>query len=218
MVERIVNTFILFFVVIDPVSLAPIFSALTFGSSESYKRRMAYKGVAVAGCLLFFFALVGDRLLRYLNITTPAFSIAGGILLFLLAIDMVFVRESGLRTATPSEKAEAEHRPDISVFPLAIPMIAGPGSLTTVLLLVGDQGLSAQTLISLLVVLVVLLITLGMLLISPQLTKVLGETGTNVIARVLGIVLAAMAVQFIINGMLTTFPGLGEIATLATSA
>jgi multiple antibiotic resistance protein len=140
----------------------------------------------------------------------PAFSIAGGILLFLLAIEMVFARQSGLRSTTASEQAEAEHRPDISVFPLAIPMIAGPGSLTTILLLVGDRGLSSETLVVLLVMLVVLLITLGMLLMASHLMKLLGETGTNVITRVLGIVLAALAVQFIINGVMETFPTLGQ--------
>lgn len=210
MIELAINIFILLFVVIDPISVAPLFSGLTFGGSDSYRRRMACKGVVVAGCLLLVFALVGDRLLQYLSVSMPAFSIAGGILLFLLAIEMVFARQSGLRSTTASEQAEAEHRPDISVFPLAIPMIAGPGSLTTILLLVGDRGLSLETLVVLLVMLVVLLITLGMLLMTSHLMKLLGETGTNVITRVLGIVLAALAVQFIINGVMETFPALGQ--------
>ncbi len=210
MIELTINIFILLFVVIDPISLAPLFSGLTFGGSGSYRRRMAWKGVVVAGCILLAFALVGDRLLQYLSVSMPAFSIAGGILLFLLAIEMVFARQSGLRSTTASEQAEAEHRPDISVFPLAIPMIAGPGSLTTILLLVGDRGLSSETLVVLLVMFVVLLITLGMLLMASHLMKLLGETGTNVITRVLGIVLAALAVQFIINGVMETFPTLGQ--------
>ncbi|HTT08051.1 MAG TPA: MarC family protein [Gammaproteobacteria bacterium] len=202
MMENAINAFILLFVVVDPVGVAPMFAAMTRNYPRAASRGTALRGVTVALVILVFFALGGHALLRYLGIGMPAFTIAGGILLFLLAVDMVLVRQTGLRTAIPSEQLEAEHRDDISVFPLAIPMIAGPGSLTTVLLLTGIHGWqSAQTWMVLGVVTVILFITLLMLLAAQHISRVLGETGVNVVARLFGIVLAALAVQYVSNGL-----------------
>lgn len=206
MTELAVNTFIMLFVVIDPVGLAPMYVAMCGGENMSTCRKTAIKGVCIAGIILVMFLFVGETLLHYLGINTASFSIAGGILLLLLAIDMVLVRQSGLRSTTLSEQVEARHREDISVFPLAIPMIAGPGSLTTVLLLRSESVLSAETAIILLVLLVILIITLLMLVMAVQITGLLGETGANVITRVLGIILTALAIQYIVNGLLSTFP------------
>lgn len=204
MIESAINAFILLFVVIDPIGVAPMYAAMTRHYPRAAIRSTALRGVAVALVIFIFFALGGRALLRYLGIGMPAFMIAGGILLFLLAVDMVLVRQTGLRTAIPSEQLEAEQREDISVFPLAIPMIAGPGSLTTVLLLTGDQGWqSVQTWSVLGVVAVILLITLLALLTAEYIGRLLGATGVNVIARVFGIVLAALAVQYVSNGLHT---------------
>jgi len=208
MAELAINAFILLFVVIDPISIAPLFSAFTSGESADYRRKTAVKGVTVAGIILVFFILAGDALLEYLNIDTASFSIAGGILLFLLAIDMVFVHQSGLRSATMREQVEARHRTDISVFPLAIPMIAGPGSMTTLLLLTGTPVFRLETLIIIAALVIVLLITLTMLLLASAVTTFLGETGANVVTRVLGVILAALATQFIIDGLVTSFSSL----------
>jgi len=208
MAELAINAFILLFVVIDPISIAPLFSAFTSGESEDYRRKTAVKGVTVAGIILVFFILAGDALLEYLNIDTASFSIAGGILLFLLAIDMVFVHQSGLRSATMREQVEARHRTDISVFPLAIPMIAGPGSMTTLLLLTGTPVFRLETLIIIAALVIVLLMTLTMLLLASAVTTFLGETGANVVTRVLGVILAALATQFIIDGLVTSFSSL----------
>ena len=136
--EKILNMFIVLLVVVDPVGVTPMFGALTRGGGELYRRRMAVKGTTLAAAILLMFALIGDWLLNTLGITLPAFKIAGGVLLFLIAIDMVFARQSGGRSATGSEQEEARHKEDISVFPLAFPLIAGPGALTTVLLMVGE--------------------------------------------------------------------------------
>jgi len=208
MAELAINAFILLFVVIDPISIAPLFSAFTSGESADYRRKTAVKGVTVAGIILVFFILAGDALLEYLNIDTASFSIAGGILLFLLAIDMVFVHQSGLRSATMREQVEARHRTDISVFPLAIPMIAGPGSMTTLLLLTGTPVFRLETLIIIAALVIVLLMTLTMLLLASAVTTFLGETGANVVTRVLGVILAALATQFIIDGLVTSFSSL----------
>ena len=209
MTELAVNTFILLFVVIDPVGLAPMYVAMCGNESRLICRKTAVKGVCIAAIILVLFLFTGESLLHYLGIRTASFSIAGGILLLLLAIDMVLVRQSGLRSTTHSEQVEARHREDISVFPLAIPMIAGPGSLTTILLLRSESVFSTETAIILVVLLVVLLITLIMLVMAVQITGLLGETGANVITRVLGILLTALAIQYIVNGLLSTFPFLG---------
>jgi multiple antibiotic resistance protein len=167
---------------------------------------MAVRGTALAAGVLVVFALLGDSLLAALNIGLPAFRIAGGALLFLLAIDMVFARHSGVRAPTLREQAEAEHKKDISVFPLAIPLIAGPGAITTVLLTAGGRHESLAATGALLAMLgVVLGLTLVSLLLSARIMRLLGETGANVVSRVLGIVLAALAVQFILDGLQASF-------------
>jgi len=206
MPTAIFETFIILFVVIDPIGLAPMFAALTHGGSEMYKRRMAVKGTALAALVLFLFVLAGGWLLRALGISLPAFRMAGGVLLFLLAIDMVFARHSGLRSTTASEQEEAEHKKDIAVFPLAIPLIAGPGAITTLLLMTGPGHDSIARLAVVSAVLIgVLLLTLASLLLAGRLMVWLGETGANVVTRVLGIILAALAMQFVLDGVNQAF-------------
>lgn len=199
-------SFLALFVIIDPIGTAALFLGLTHGMSESYRREMAARGVVVAGVLLLFFAFAGEILLQALGIGLAAFRIAGGVLLFLLAIDMVVARQSGLRTLTKTENREADRearaRHDISVFPLAIPLIAGPGGLTTMVLLMGQAGGNWSARIGLIAVLAaVLAITYALLLAANRLVKILGTTGVNAITRVLGILLAALAVQFVLDGL-----------------
>jgi multiple antibiotic resistance protein len=199
--ELFINFFVVLFVVVDPLGLAPMFAALTQDETPSRQRALAIRATIIAAAVLVTFALVGDKLLRTLGISMPAFQIAGGALLFLLAVDMVFARHSGLRATTPVENKEAEQRKDISVFPLAVPLIAGPGALTTVLLMVGEQNGDSLVVGTVLGVLVVVLaLTLLALWFSPNVMRFLGATGTNVVSRVLGIILAAMAVQFMLDG------------------
>ncbi len=204
MTEMLFNTFVVLFVVIDPIGLAPMFAALTHGGSEGYQRRMAVKGTLLAASVLIVFVFVGGPLLRALGVGLPAFQIAGGALLFLLAIDMVFARHSGLRSTTTREQEEAEQRKDISVFPLAIPLIAGPGAITTVLLMAGGARYSlVEDVARLAVLLVVLLIALGSLLLAARIMKFMGETGANMFTRTSGVILAALAVQFMLDGVMT---------------
>ena len=139
MIEQLIKFFLVFFVVVDPISLIPLFAGLTQGASTRYKQKMAGKAAAVALGICVLFALVGAKFLSLMGISLNAFRIAGGTLLFLIALDMVFARISGTRSTT-SEQEEAKKREDISVFPLAFPFIAGPGALATILLAAGEVG------------------------------------------------------------------------------
>ncbi len=206
--DKILNMFVVLLVVVDPVGVTPMFGALTRGGGDLYRRRMAFKGTAIAAAILLVFAFIGDWLLTTLGITLPAFKIAGGILLFLIALDMVFARHSGGRSATGREQEEARHKEDISVFPLAFPLIAGPGTLTTILLMVGEsRGNPTQFAAMIGVLLAILALTLGCLLIAGRLMKFLGETGANVMDRLFGVILAALAVQFVVDGVRAVFVG-----------
>ncbi|MGE5240707.1 MAG: MarC family protein [Bacteroidota bacterium] len=201
MFDLFVNSLVVMLVVVDPIGLAPMFAVLTYGESPAEQRRIAIRGTLIAGAILVVFVLAGDALLSTLGIGMPAFQVAGGILLFLLAVDMVFARHSGLRSTTEREQREAETRKDISVFPLAIPLIAGPGALTSVLLMVGEQGGDPMVIGTVLaVVFVVLSVALVSLLFSARIMGFMGETGANVVSRVLGVILAALAVQFVMDG------------------
>ena len=206
MLEKMLNMFIVLLVVVDPVGVTPVFGALTRGGGDMHRRRMAVKGTLLAAGILLIFALIGDWLLTTLGITLPAFKIAGGVLLFLIAIDMVFARPSGGRSATGREQEEARHKEDISVFPLAFPLIAGPGALTTILLMVGESHGNPLYFVSMIgVLLVILLLTLVCLLMAGRLMKLLGETGANVMDRLFGVILAALAVQFVLDGIRAVF-------------
>jgi multiple antibiotic resistance protein len=205
MIEQLLATFVTLFVVVDPIGVAPIFAALTAHDDAAHRRRQASHGVLLAAAVLLAFAFGGDFLLSLLGISLAAFRIAGGLLLLLLGIDMVMARQSGLRATTPDEEAEGARKSDIAVFPLAIPLIAGPGALTSVMLLMGS---ASSDLLNQAVVVVVLLLVLAIswlcLLLALKLVRHLGVTGINVITRVLGLVVAALAVQFMIDGLAAT--------------
>ncbi|QKT03065.1 NAAT family transporter [Ectothiorhodospiraceae bacterium 2226] len=205
MLELLISTFVVLFVVLDPIGTAAIFVALTPYGDDAWRRRMALRAVALSTGILLAFFFVGTLLLDVVGITMPAFRIAGGILLGLIAIDMMFARQSGLRSTTVRERLEAGHKEDISVFPLAFPLIAGPGAMTTVLLMQGTQREPLLMVAMLGVLLLVLGMTLVSLLAARHIARVLGETGTNVVSRLLGLILVAMAVQFVIDGVKLSF-------------
>lgn len=200
MTEQLIKTFIIFFVVIEPVSLVPMFGALTRGGEPGYRTKMAWKSVAISACIFIVFAFVGDWLLRLLGISVSAFKIAGGMLLFLLAVDMVLARESGLRSTTVREQEEAKYRDDISVFPMAFPLITGPGALATLLLLTAETNDYIEFSMVLGMGLLALAVTLVLLLLTRPLMRVIGVTGGTVVSRLLGVVLAALAVQYVVDG------------------
>ncbi|HEY6336373.1 MAG TPA: MarC family protein [Alphaproteobacteria bacterium] len=204
----VIHAGVTFLVVIDPVGLAPIFASLMAGRSPEERRASALTGILVAAAVLYVFAFIGEQLLTALGVTLAAFRIAGGVLLFLVAIDMVLARQSGLRSTTSSEDEEAQKRHDVAVFPLAVPLIAGPGAIASVMLLMEEaegSWLARGVVLGLLAA--ILLIGYVCLLIAGRIVGLLGVTGTNVVGRVLGIVLAALAVQFIIDGVLAAMTG-----------
>lgn len=207
MIESFLKFFVVFFLVVEPISLVPVFASLTEGANVAYRRRMAIKSVIVATFIIVGFALSGAGFLDAMGISIDSFRIFGGLLLFLVALEMVFARESGTRTST-DEQAESRRRADISVFPLAFPFMSGPGALTTILLWFGPVSVTQQPVIFaglLAAALLVLLISLGMMLAAGPLMRVLGATGTNVANRLLGVVLGALAVQFIVDGIRASF-------------
>jgi len=203
--DELLKFFVLLFVVVEPVTLVPVFAGLTDGASERYKRKMSLKAVAISGIVLALFALAGAWFIRMMGISIDAFRIAGGVMLFLIALEMVFARESGTKT-TSEEKNEVQQRADISVFPLAFPFIAGPGALATVLLTFGTLKPDWMMTLGLLAVIaLVLLITLVLLLLAPLVNRVMGVTGAHVVSRLAGVVLAALAVQFMVDGLKGAF-------------
>ena len=207
MLEQPLKFFVVFFVVVEPVSLIPIFSGLTAGATPAYKRRMALQAVGISAAILLLFALGGASFLALMGISIEAFRIFGGLLLFLLALEMVFARESGARTSS-SEEAESRRRADISVFPLAFPFIAGPGALATILLWFSPLHFPAQSALFgayLVAVAVVLALNLVLMLLAEPLMRVIGVTGANVASRLLGVILGALAVQFVLDGLRQAF-------------
>ena len=210
MMALFLSAFVTLFVVIDPPGCAPIFAGLTSGSSDAHRRAMALRSTMIASVLLLLFALVGEKLLDTLGISLDAFRIAGGIMVFLIALEMVFEKRTERREGRADEisrKAAEEHRPveDISVFPMAIPMIAGPGSIATVMLLVSRSHGIQQTLVVIAALASVLLLTLAALIAAGPIMRVLGPKLEAMISRVLGVLLAALAAQFVIDGITAAF-------------
>ena len=200
MIELFISTFITFFVVIDPPGCAPIFAGLTAGTSAVHRRAMAVRAVIVAAVILFGFALFGEALLRALGISLNAFKIAGGIMLFLIALEMVFEKRTE-RREDRAEKVKASEAPDISIFPMAMPMIAGPGSIASVMLLMSQNDGIARSGVVLAAMLAILLLTLVALLAAGPIMRVVGAKIEAVVSRLLGVLLAALAVQFVIDGI-----------------
>lgn len=202
MFEPILKFFVVFIVVVEPLSLVPIFAALTLNSSEEYRRQAARKAVGIAATICLLFAAAGARLLELLGISLDAFRIGAGALLFLIALDMAFARNSPIRTATHDEVDESKHRHDISVFPLAFPLITGPGAMATIILSFGEGGkpwwVYAGQGMAMLVVLAAAWLAMRM---TGPLMRVMGVTGANVISRLFGVILAALATQYILDGV-----------------
>jgi multiple antibiotic resistance protein len=202
MLDELVKFFVVLLVVVEPLSLLPILAGLTDGADGAFRRRMSVKAVGVSSVVCLGFAVSGGLLLRLLGISVDAFKVGGGILLFILAIDMVFARPSGARSITPGEDEAAHHRGDISVFPLAFPLIAGPGALATILLAFAGVPIGSMQFFGQIAVIVVVLgITLALMLMTGPVMRAIGDTGGAVMGRLLGVLLAALASQFVMDGV-----------------
>ncbi|URD60307.1 MarC family protein [Sphingomonas sp. KRR8] len=202
MIALFTSALVTFLVVIDPPGCAPIFASLTSGAVAAERRRMAIRSALIAWGVLMFFALLGEPLLRALGIQLASFRIAGGIMLFAIALDMVFEK----RTERREERAAHVEQEDISVFPMAIPMIAGPGSIASAMLLTARANGTIETAIVLSAMTSVIALTMLSLLAAGPLMRFIGARLEAMITRILGVVLAALAAQFVVDGLKQSFP------------
>jgi multiple antibiotic resistance protein len=200
--ETFLVSFATFFATMGPIDVAALYAAMTPRNTSSERRTMALKGALIATGILLLFAFLGASVLKQLGISLPALRIAGGILLLLISIDMVFARSSGGTSTTSDEAEEAASKPDVSVFPLATPLIAGPGTMGAVILLMAEAtgDVERETMV-IGALLLNLFITLVLCLMAAAIARLLGVTGLNVITRVVGVLLSALAIQFMIDGI-----------------
>jgi len=194
------SVFVTLLVSIGPIETAAVFASLTKGTHHSNRKSLAARAVIVAGVLLLVFAIGGTFILSLLHVSMPAFQVAGGVLLFLQSLTLTFGR-SGLSSISEGEHREAERPGDIAVFPLAFPLIAGPGSLSAIVLLMGRSDGLINGASTIAILLLCLALTFAALLASEILQRWLGETGTDVVGRISGVLLAALAVQFVFDGL-----------------
>lgn len=200
LLQFIVTAFVMLIVVINPVAVAPIFVAVTSGMGGAERRSVLNRSLFIAFGVALFFLLAGRALLSYLGVTMHAFAVSGGILLFLLALPMLFGQRSSLQSPGGSEHSSAGE--DVAVFPMAVPMLAGPGTIATVLVLATQAGGDVRRLGALAATLgCIYLISWPVLYASDRLIARLGESKVGIITRVLGIILAALAVQYVFNGI-----------------
>ena len=205
MMELFISAFVTLFVVIDPPGCAPIYASVTSDANARQRRSMAIRAIVVAGGILLVFALFGEALLSTLHIELDSFRIAGGIMLFLIALDMVFEKRTERREQRAQDVIDDPEIEDVSIFPMAMPMIAGPGSIASVMLLVSQNSGLDRALTVLAALVAVLLLTLAALLTAGPLMKLLGAKAEAVITRLLGVLLAALAAQFVIDGLRASF-------------
>ncbi len=201
MIELYISSLITFFVVIDPPGCAPIYAGLSASASAEQKRAMAIRAVGVSALILFVFALFGEALLKGLGISLASFRIAGGIMLFLIALEMVFEKRTERREDRAAKVASDPEVEDVSIFPMAMPMIAGPGSIASVMLLMSRNSGIERSLVVLGAMVTILLLTLVALLAAGPIMRILGAKIEAVITRLLGVLLAALAVQFVLDGL-----------------
>ena len=200
----LIAAFTTLFIIIDPPGLAPLFVALTQGMDKAQRRTIALRACLIAMGLMMSFLILGEALLGFVGISMPAFKIAGGVMLFLTALEMLFQRRQARREDNATEGA-AEHTDDPSVFPLALPLICGPGAITTIILLASQADNTLDFVMITLVLFAVLVCVFFAFLMSTGLERLLGKTGINILTRLLGMLLAALAIQFILDGVAQSF-------------
>lgn len=206
MIELFGSALATFLVIIDPPGCAPIFASLTRGSSTAHRRAMAVRSSLIAWAILMFFALLGRPLLQALGISLASFRIAGGIMLFFIALDMVFERRTQRREERAHSIEGTPDADDISVFPMAMPMITGPGSIASAMLWVSRAETFVHVAIVLAAITTVMLITMVTLLAAGPLMRLIGDKVEAAITRILGVILAALAAQFVVDGLRQSFP------------
>jgi multiple antibiotic resistance protein len=207
--DYFLNAVVTLFVAIDPIGLAPLFVVLTAGAERAERNSTALRASVIAAAILIAFAVIGEPLVGVLGISLAAFRIAGGLLLFAIAFEMVFGRREDRKSATAQNAAVSEDVRQVAVFPLAIPLIAGPGAISATILLASEAPGATGT-IGLLAIIVLLIASCyAVFLAAERIEKVLGETGRIVVSRLLGLILAALSVQFVADGVLELARGAG---------
>ncbi|MEO5706896.1 MAG: MarC family protein [Alteraurantiacibacter sp.] len=205
MIELFLSAFITLFVVIDPPGCAPIYAGLTKGATPALARSMAIRACLIATLILLVFALFGQDLLAALHIELDSFRIAGGIMLFMIALDMVFEKRTQRREERAERVAATPEIEDVSVFPMAMPMLAGPGAIAAVMLLQNEAEGAQETIVVLVALGAVMVLTLLALMAASPLMKLVGARVEAVITRLLGVLLAALAAQYVIDGLRSSF-------------
>ena len=198
---ELINAFTTLLVTTDPPGLAPIFLALTAGMTAAQRRQTALRGTIIAFVILTVFAVTGASVLSVLGISLPAFRIAGGFLLFFIAFEMIFEKRQERKEKTTEVAITRDHIHNLAVFPLAIPLISGPGSISATILLAGNFPTPFQRIQLIAVIAVVFLIIFAALVIADRIDRILGQTGRAILTRLLGVLLSALAVQFVIDGI-----------------
>ena len=202
--EAMLNAFTTLLVTTDPPGLAPIFIGLTVGMTAAQRRQTAWRGTIIAFGILTVFALTGSTILSLLGISMPAFRIAGGLLLFFIAFEMIFEKRQDRKEKTTETAITKDHIHNLAVFPLAIPLISGPGAISATVLLAGNHPTPMDRVELIAVLAVVSFILLAALLIADRIDHLLGQTGRAILTRLLGVLLSALAVQFVIDGLRAT--------------
>ena len=210
MTELFISAFVTFAVIVDPPGNAPIFASLTRDATPAQRRMMAVRACVVAWGILLFFALLGQPMLDALGISLSAFRVAGGIMLFMIALDMVFEKRTERREERAREIEGTPEAEDVSIFPMAIPMIAGPGTIAALMLFSARAAGTTELLVIIGAMTLVILITLLALLAAGPLMRLIGAKLEAMITRLLGVILAALAAQFVIDGLERSLPGLAQ--------
>ena len=201
MLEIFLQYFVLYFVVIDPIGTTPLFLVVTKGLNTKDKNKVAFEGVLIATIVLLFFAFFGNYVLKYLGISFPAFTIAGGVILFLIALEMLFDIRSERKKRSINDK-----RDKISIFPIAIPLLAGPAAITSVILTISQaEGSYSLLIINIICLISVMLVSFVILRVFTKFQKFFNEKIINIFSRVIGIILAALSIQYILDGIKSFF-------------
>ncbi|MDC0632046.1 MarC family protein [Candidatus Pelagibacter sp.] len=201
MLEIFLQYFVLYFVVIDPIGTTPLFLVVTKGLNAKDKNKVAFEGVLIATIVLLFFAFFGNYVLKYLGISFPAFTIAGGVILFLIALEMLFDIRSERKKKSINDK-----RDKISIFPIAIPLLAGPAAITSVILTISQaEGSYSLLIINIICLISVMLVSFVILRVFTKFQKFINEKIINIFSRVIGIILAALSIQYILDGIKSFF-------------
>ncbi len=199
--------FVILLSIVDPVGNIPLFLAITQHDSENERRRIVIKACSASFCILTFFLFAGNVILDLFHLSLGAFRIAGGIVLFIISLQMLFHLNPGQKTS-PQEEREAVEKDDVSIFPLAIPLLSGPGALAAVIMLRSEAHTAVHILVLFGVIAVAMLITFCTLTASQHLMRILGQTGINILTRLMGLLLSVLSVQFVLDGIVVIIPDL----------